>query len=161
MKKCFLLLLVVCFWGVSHAQKTIMVKKFGGTSRYSYQVGDMISLHTIKNQKLTGVIWDFNDSTIDIGEHYVVRWGEIKSIRRDLYAPKLISKILLLLGVGYFTLDAANNLINNQQVFNTSTLIVSGAMIGGGLILIPFRHKNLKIGQKWRIYLLDNPLPGP
>lgn len=161
MKNWILILLVAGVPALSFPQKTIMVKKFGGTAHYSYKAGDLISLKTFKNQKLKGLIWDFTDSTLAIGENYVIRWEEIKSIRREVYAPKLFSKVLLILGAGYLTLDAANNLINNDQVFNTNTLIVSGSMIGAGLLLIPFSHRNLKIGDKWRIYLLDTPLPGP
>lgn len=161
MKNWICILCLICFSSNAAAQRTIMVKKFNGMTRYSYQTGDNISVRTFKNQRLTGIIWYFTDSTLAIGEHYVIRWEDIKSVRREVYAPKLFSKLLLILGAGYLTLDAANNLINNQQMFNTNTLIVSGAMIGAGLVLIPLSHKNLKIGDKWRIYLLDEPLPGP
>jgi hypothetical protein len=136
-------------------QNTLMLEKIGTPKKYTYQVGDFISVKTIsKSLRLKNEIWSIEDSTIMIGTNYTVRFDDIKSVRRELYFPKLLSRITLIAGGMIIVLDIVNNLINGIPVFNQTTLIIGGSLIGAGLVLIPLSKRNLKIGYKWKLKVL-------
>ncbi|MEI6454697.1 MAG: hypothetical protein WCO93_00275 [bacterium] len=136
-------------------QNILMLEKIGTLKKYNYQVGDFINiLTTSQHLRLKNYLWSIEDSSIMIGTNYTVRLNDIKSVRRDVYFPKLLSKITLIAGAGLIAIDVVNNLINGLPVFNESTLIIGGCLIGAGLVLIPLSHKNLKIGYQWKLKIL-------
>ncbi len=136
-------------------QNYLMIEKIGTSKRYPYLEGDFINLLTIsKHQRLRNYLWSIEDSSIMVGTNYTVRLNDIKSVRREVYFPKLLSKITLIAGGMIIVLDVVNNLINGLPVFNQTTWIIGGSLIGAGLILIPLYHKNLKIGFKWKVKVI-------
>lgn len=138
-----------------HGQNILMLEKIGTGKRFSYLVGDYINVKSkAKKLRLKNFLWSIEDSSIMIGTNYTIRFDDVKSVRRDLYFPKLLSKIGMIVGAAYLTLDIFNNLINGQQVINPTSLIIGGSMIGVGLVLIPLSHRNIGIGFRWKLKVI-------
>lgn len=121
--------------------------------RAFYYPGDEISLQLRGDRtKFTGQIQELQDSVI-LFENYRVRVSDITHIYQDRKQNwhtlrHKISPLLLIAGSGYLVLDVVNS-----REFDQRTLILSGAMIGTGLLarwLIPTKtrlrgRKKLKI----------------
>jgi len=153
-KLVYVFVLVFLFDGVI-GQNILLLEKIGTTKKFSYQVGDYINIKTkAKHLRLKNFLWSVEDSSIMIGTNYTVRFNDIKSVKRDIYFPKLLSKITLVAGAGYIILDVVNNLINGQQVFNPTTLIIGGSLVGVGLVMIPLSQHNINIGFKWKLKVI-------
>lgn len=112
--------------------------------RAFYYPGDEISLQLRGDRRrFTGRIRELQDSMI-LFEHYRVRVSDITHIYQDnkqnWYPLRhKISPLLLIAGSGYLLLDVVNN-----REFDRGTLILSGAMIGTGLLakwLIPTKTR--------------------
>jgi hypothetical protein len=112
--------------------------------RAFYYVGDEISLQLQGDrQKFTGRIQELQDSVI-LFEHYRIRVSDITHIYHDdkqnWYTLRhKISPILLIAGSGYLVLDVVNS-----REFDRGTLMVSGTLIGAGLLaklLIPTKTR--------------------
>jgi len=150
-----LIFLLVCICSDVSGQSTLLLEKIGTPKKYTYQIGDFINVKTkTKHLRLKSFLWSIEDSSIMIGTHYTVRFDDIKSVRRDIYFLNLLSKITLVVGATYITLDIVNNLINNRQVLEPTSLVISGSLIGVGLVLIPISHRNIGIGLKWKLKVL-------
>jgi len=150
----FILILVFLFNG-GFGQNILLLEKIGTGKRFTYQVGDNINIKTKEKQlRLKNFLWSIEDSSIMIGTNYTIRFDDVKSVRRDIYFPKLLSKITLVVGASYIILDVVNNLINGQQVFNPTSLIIGGSLIGVGLIMIPLSQHNINIGFKWKLKVI-------
>jgi len=54
----------------------------------------------------------------------------------------------------FFTILSINHLINNEPVFSPDVLIVSGSLLGAGLISLSFSQKRYKIGVKWKVSVI-------
>jgi len=150
-----LIYLLGLLFNVGFGQNVLMVEKIGTAKRFSYLVGDYINIKTkAKKLHLRNFLWSIEDSSIMIGTNYTVPFEDIKSVRKEIYFPKLLSKITLIAGVGFITLDVINNLINGQQVFNPTTLIIGGSLVGVGLVMIPLSQRNMNIGFKWKLKVI-------
>ena len=150
-----LIYLLGLLFNVGFGQNVLMVEKIGTAKRFSYLVGDYINIKTkAKKLHLRNFLWSIEDSSIMIGTNYTVPFEDIKSVRKEIYFPKLLSKITLIAGVGFITLDVINNLINGQQVFNPTTLIIGGSLLGVGLVMIPLSQRNMNIGFKWKLKVI-------
>jgi hypothetical protein len=152
-------LIIVLFLGFllneALGQNILLLEKIGTPKKFTYQIGDFINVKTkVQHLRLKNELWSIEDSSVMIGTNYTVRFDDIKSVRRDLYFPKLLSRIMLIAGAGYITLDIVNSLLTGQQVYNPTALIIGGSLIGVGLVMIPLSHHNINIGFKWKIKVL-------
>jgi hypothetical protein len=154
-----LLLLVFCLLA-SHAlaQKTMLVEKVGTSRKYFYHAGDYVKLRVSKQDTLLkGKLWALYDSTISVAElrPFDVRLGDINSVYKSFAFPKKFSKYMFYGGVGIFAIIGINHLINNEQVFTNDMFIISGAMLGAGLITFSLSEKRCRTGLHWKIKILD------
>ncbi|MFZ4521004.1 MAG: hypothetical protein ACOYNC_04835 [Bacteroidales bacterium] len=158
MKK-ILLLLVFCFVsGFVCAQKTLLVEKIGSPRRYFYHTGDYIKLRVSKQDTLLkGKLWAIRDSSISVSElrPFDVRLGEIGSVYKQFSFPKKFGRIVGIGGVAIFAIVTFNHLINNEQVFTPDMFIISGSMLGAGIISISLSQKRCNTGKGWKIKVLD------
>jgi hypothetical protein len=144
----------------SYGQNTLLLHKLGSAKKYTYEIGDEISLKTLeKKLRLKGTVIDIRDSSFMVGIHYSVKLNDVDKIYRRLHFPRLMSKFFLIAGGGYIILDAFNNLINNRTVIDSQTLIIGGSLIGVGLVMIPLSYKHVKVGLRWKLQALDLPVP--
>jgi len=149
----FIFVIILCHGGFG--QNVLMVEKIGTSKKLTYLVGDYINIKTKANKlRLKNFLWSIEDSSIMIGSNHTVCFNDIYSVRKEIYFPKLLSKITLIAGAGYITLDIINNLINGQQVFNPTSLIIGGSLIGVGLVMIPLSQRNIHIGFKWKLKVI-------
>jgi hypothetical protein len=158
-----ILTLIMIFTGLGltcFSQRTLVLQKLGSPSRYIYDAGDHINLKTAeKKLRLKGTVLWIGDTSFSVGKHYTVDIEDIARVNRVMHFPKLMSNLFLIAGGGYIVLDAFNNLINNQQVFDQQTLIIGGSLIAAGLILIPVYHRHIHVGLKWKMKIIYGPVP--
>lgn len=144
----------------SAGQKTLLMEKIGTSRKFYYKVNDDIKLKTEpKGLKYKGQITSIFDSSVCVG-NYIGRedkifLSDICFIYRVAYFPRRASQAFLIAGSAYFILDAFNNLINNEQVIDSQTLIIAGSLIGVSLILIPISHPRYAVGLRWKLKVLD------
>ena len=159
MKKLITFLLFLLMASAGLAQKTLLFEKAGTKTRYGYHLGDNIKVRTIKQDLLLkSYLWGITDSTVTIGPRTTIQINDIGAFYRQNYFPKLATKLLFIAGAGYLVIDSFNNLINNQQVFLPQTLIISGALIGVSLALIPLHQSKHKIGISWKVKVLEGEI---
>jgi hypothetical protein len=144
----------------SFSQYILMLSKLGKTEHKYFSFDDYMQLKIHPNgKKVSGAIIHIGDSSMAIGKNYNIPYKDIAAIRQDVFWPGLVSKIALIAGAGYLTLDVVNNLITNEQVFEPSTLYISGSLVAFGLILIPLSHRYIPIGVRWKLTVMEQPLP--
>ena len=161
MKKIIPFLVFYILAGTGFSQKTLMIEKIGTSKKYFYHTGDYLKLRVSKQDTLlVGKLWCLADSVISVEElrPFDVRLNEIGSVYKRFYFPKKIGKYLLYGSAGIFTIIVINHLINNEQVFTPDLFIISGSVLGGGLICLSLSQKRCKIGYRWKIKVLDIPV---
>lgn len=161
MKKLILILFLCSFPAALFSQKTMLIEKLGTSRKYFYHVGDYVKLRVSKQDTLLkGKLWFIKDSLISVEElrPFDVHLGDIGSVYKQFSFPKRFGAYLGAFGVGIFAIMATNHLLNNEQVFTTDMYIISGAFIGGSLISFSLSQKRCKIGNRWKIKVLDYPL---
>lgn len=144
----------------SYSQYILMLSKLGKADHRYFSFDDYMQLKIHpQGNKVSGAIIHIGDSSMAIGKNYNIAYKDIAAIRQDVFWPGLVSKISLIAGAGYLALDVVNNLINNEQVFDPSTLYISGSLIAFGLVLIPLSHRYIPIGVRWKLTVMEQPLP--
>ncbi len=161
MKKLILILFLFSIPAALFSQKTMMIEKLGTSRKYFYHTGDYVKLRVSKQDTLLkGKLWFIKDSLISVAElrPFDVHLGDIGSVYKQFGFPKRFGAYLGAFGVGIFAVIATNHLINNEQVFTADMFIISGAFIGGSIISFSLSQKRCKIGNRWKIKVLDFPL---
>lgn len=143
---------------LSRSQSNILLlEKQGRFKNIKYRLGDEISLRVQPgNRKLSGQIHYINDSSILVDFIHEVNIEDVTWVYSKRFFFNLMSPILLIAGGGYFILDGLNRAINHEYpVITKNTLLVSGSLIGVGLVFRPLGTKRHKIGGPWRLTVLD------
>jgi hypothetical protein len=158
-------ILILLFLGIGEvgAQKTLMVEKVGASRRYFYAAGDYIKLRTISEDTLLrGKLWSVNDSSLFVygWRPFEVRLGDIGSVYKQYYFPKKFGIYMTIGSAGIFAIIAFNHMINNEQVFTPDMFIISGSMLGAGLISLSLSQKRCRTGMHWKIKVLDLKITG-
>ncbi len=148
-----LLLLLTYTSGYGQASSFLMFEK-SRNRRAFYYPGDEISLQLRGDRsKFTGRIQELQDSVI-LFEHYRVRVSDITHIYHDdkqnWYPLRhKISPLLLIAGSGYLVLD-----IVNSREFDRGTLVLSGSLIGAGLLAKWFIPTKTRLRGKRRLNIV-------
>ena len=96
------------------------------------------------------------DTSILVNFNSEIFIDQITWIYRERYFFRLFSPVLMIAGGGYFILDGFNRAINRQYpVFTENTMLISGVIIGVGLVIKPLGTKRYRIGEKWELLMLD------
>jgi hypothetical protein len=120
-------------------------------------VGDYIKLRITKQDTvLKGKLWAIHDSVISVAElrPFDVRISEINSVYKQFRFANKFGKYMCIGGAGIFGIIGINHLINNEQVFTRDMFILSGAMMGAGLISIYLSEKRCRT-PRWKVKVLD------
>ena len=156
MKRFFLLIWILFFSGISYAQKTLVVEKIGTSKKLLFRIGDDIKLHAGNPKRiLHSYLWNMSDSVLVIGNGNKVMMSDVLKVNKEVYFPKLMKRLFLMGGIGYFSVTAFNHLINNEQVFPVRDLVITGSLFTGAAICIPLSSRNVRIGHRWKIKVLD------
>jgi hypothetical protein len=151
----FLLFLLLSVIG-SHCfcQRTyLMLQKQNKNKNAYYKQGDVISFRTSASpNKITGEIMDFKDSVI-VFRGFEVSVASITSLYIDektkWWLRYKVEQLALIAGAGYLLLD-----VINSGELNEDTLIISGTLIGIGLIAKFFIGNRIKIKGRTKLRIL-------
>jgi hypothetical protein len=163
MKKILVLLVFYFITGILYAQKTLMVEKIGTSRRYFYHAGDYLKLRVSKEDTLLkGKLWSIRDSMISVAElrPFDVRISDIGSVYKQFAFPEKFGKYMIIGSGVLFAIIGINHLIHNEQVFTPEMFIISGSLLGVGLISFALREKRCKTGMHWKIKVLDINVAG-
>jgi len=158
MKKILYLLIFYFITGSALGQMTLLIEKIGTPRKYYYHTGDFLKLRVSpQDTLLKGKLWSISDSMISVSElrPFDVRLGDIRAVYKQYYYPKKFGRIIGTGGIAAFAIIAFNHLINNEPVFSPDVFIVSGALLGASLISFSLSEKKCRIGQRWKIKVLD------
>ena len=149
----FLLLAAICNY--CFGQRTLlMLQKRNKNKNAYYKPGDVISF-TINGDKgkISGEILDFKDEAI-IFKGFEIQVQEISSLYIDektrWWLRYKIEQLSLIIGGGYLLLE-----IVNTGELNKDTLIISGTLIGIGLIARLFIGNRIKIKGRTMLRILE------
>lgn len=139
------------------AQKTILLEKIGTSRKYYYHVDDKIKLRTKpENVLIRGRLWSISDSVISIsGGLHSILVHNIGSIYKQYGFPHRLTIGFAQGAVYYFLVLSFNGLINKEQVFKPYTFIITGSCIAGSLISFSLSESRFKIGNRWKLKILD------
>ena len=158
MKKIFVLLVLYFVSGVVFGQKALLIEKIGASAKYFYHTGDYLKLRVSEHDTLLkGKLWSIRDSSISVeGLHpFDVRLKEIGSVYKQFSFPKKFGKMMGIGAVSIFAIISFNHLINNEQVFTPDMFILSGTMLGVGIISFSLGERRCKTGIRWKIKVLE------
>jgi hypothetical protein len=155
------LLLILLIFSVSYsvvAQNILIVERPGTIKNYKYYTGDEIKLKTISTDAIiSGTIIVISDSSLIINHHHEIMVDDITTIYRNKWGFRFLQYISLIGGMFYLGINTLNGVINSDDpIVPEETLIISGSMIGFGIVLTPLTTRRYKIDkEKWRIVILD------
>ncbi|MCX6269099.1 MAG: hypothetical protein NTW16_17390 [Bacteroidetes bacterium] len=158
MKKILVLVVFYFVTGFVFAQKTLLIEKIGTSRKYFYHAGDYMKLRVSRQDTLLkGKLWSVHDSVISISElrPFDVRIKDIGSVYKQFSFPKKFGKYMAIGSMVLFTVIAANHLINNEQVFTPDMFILSGSLLGAGIISLSLSEKRCKTSRRWKIKVLN------
>jgi hypothetical protein len=141
------------------AQKILAldVDKPGKVKRIRYQQNDYISLKTINNQFVEGEIAKIEDSSFWVKDQKITL-DSIKFIKKTQggYGWSLIGNISLLAGLGYFSLDATNRIINSDKpIVPRRTLLSSSVFLGIFATTAIINNRKYTINKRRRLKIID------
>jgi hypothetical protein len=153
-----LFLLTAC---PAFSQKTMMVEKIGTSRRYFFYKDDFIKIRsTNPDTLLKGKLWHIGDSSI-----FVYGWRQVEvnlrdasSVYKKFLFPAKFGRLIGIGGIGIFAIITVNHLINNEQVFTPDMFLISGSMLAVSAISLSLSEKRCRIGNRWKIKILDYPL---
>ncbi len=132
------------------------MEKIGTFRKLAFRLGDDIKIHAVNPKRvLHSYLWDISDSAVIIGNGNKVWIPDITKVHKEVYFPGLMTRLLTLGGIGYFSVTAVNHLINNELIFPPRDLIISGSLLAGAAICVPLSGRNIRIGHRWKIKVLD------
>ena len=131
----------------------MMLQKKNKNKNAYYKPGDEISFRLNgSKRKKTGVILELKDSVI-VFHGFEVRVNEISSLYIDektkWWLRYKVEQLGLIAGIGYLTLD----LINSGQL-SSETLVISGSLIGVGLLGKLLIGNRIKIRGRTKLRIL-------
>lgn len=155
------ILLLLFVSATAIAQKNIfIIEKPGTIKNYKYYPGNRIKLDYSYDNKIdnaSGIINKITDSTLIINKTHLIYLSKITTIYRARYGFSLLTQAGIKGGAAFFIVDGLNRTLTGAKpVFRKKTAIISGSLIGGGLLFLPFIKKPLHINNEdWRIKVID------
>jgi len=146
------------FTSISAAQNIFILERPGTVKNYKYYENDQIKLKVISHDTIfSGVLTNINDSSIVINHAHEVFLYDISYMYRKRWGFSLLQKLSLIAGGSYLFVSSINGLINNDSpILPKESLIISGSLIAGGIVLIPLTTRRYPVdNKKWRVKILD------
>ena len=139
-----------------YSQKMIIVERPGTVKNFKYKKGNKIFLKKIDEEKLSGRISKITDTSFFINKNIEVKLSEITIVfkpRGFLYRSYIQIRFA---GYAFLSLNTFNRLVHNEKpVFDNSGLIAGFSTIGISYAMQAFAFRKLKVGEKWRIKIID------
>ena len=156
----FMPLLLIIHLGL-FGQKTLMVEKIGTSRRFFLHEQEHVKMR-FKNPDtlMSGKLWSIDDEQIVIQSlrSYPVAPADITSVYRHFSFPVTIAGLAVTGGLMLFGVITINHLINNEQVFTNDMFILTGSMLAVGGISFALSSKRYRIGDRWKVKILDYPV---
>lgn len=140
---------------INPGSRTLLLEKIGTHQRYVYHLGDVIKLSTAKKEVMESYLWEINDSSVSVGQARPLLIKNIECVYPQFSFPKKLGKYMFVAGIAYFIVVSANHLINNEMVFSKDVFIAPTALFGAGLISISLSQKRCKIGDRWKLKVMN------
>jgi hypothetical protein len=159
----FFLFLLLCsrgfpqtktFWNPDE-KKVLLLEKIGTRHRFIYEAGDIIKLKTRDRVYYNSFLWDFNDTSLIVGQSRTLPFRHIAVVYPQFQFPKKVGVYTLAFGVVYFGVATVNHLINKEKVFTNDVFIVPAACFGAGFICIALSQRSCPVGVKWKLKILN------
>ncbi|MEI7663499.1 MAG: hypothetical protein WCK34_14925 [Bacteroidota bacterium] len=151
----FVFCLITC---MGYSQKTLLVEKIGTGQKYFYHEGNYFRIRVSKQDTLlAGKLWSIQDSVIAVNQMrpFDVRISEIKSVYKRFEFPRKLGKYLVIGSAAICGIIVINHLVNHERVLAPDLVYVSGPMLGAGLLSLSLDRKRCRIGNRWKIKILD------
>lgn len=157
MKKCLaLLLLVILSMQLVQAQQKLIVKKFNGKRRYLFQEDESLKLKLKETGEVLSGGWYYaSESSIILSGQEVelssIRWVDVSAKESGIYLLRKGQDLLIIAGVGYFTIAQLNTLIETGKFAGGNRVVgVSAGLVAGGLFCAAldrlFRKRKVAVG---------------
>ncbi|MCB0570814.1 MAG: hypothetical protein KDC66_13655 [Phaeodactylibacter sp.] len=160
MRKAFLPLLLLIAASSLSAQKVLQVEKFGNPRTTKMYIGDPIT-YQLRGQEgfHSGYIEDIRmeDSLLVLADRYVKAY-DIAALRYDRNWPRATGKSLFWFGAGWSGFAAAGFAFDGDKDTHYRWADAIVTLSSWGLsFAIPrlFEHKNIRMGKRYRLRLLD------
>jgi hypothetical protein len=157
MKKTFLVIsLILISVVLCSAQKNVVVlEKPGNVKNFKYFEGDKIEIQTTDSLEVKGMITAIRDTSIVMNFYTEVSINKIKTVYRTRWAVSILSKVLMIGGVGLVLVEAVNGAISSNGNMNENYLYIGAGTAAAGALLIPLQKAKYHIApDKWKIKIL-------
>lgn len=166
MKKCIaLILFVILSMQLVQAQQKLIVKKFNGKRSYLFQEDERLKLRLKTGEVLSGRWYYASENSIILGGEEVelknIRWVDLSAKESGIYLLRKGQDLLIIAGVGYFTIAQLNTLIETgkfaggDQVLGVSAGLVTGGLVCAALDRV-FRKRKVAVGgRRFSISLIE------
>jgi hypothetical protein len=155
-----MLFLIILHLGLI-GQKTLMIEKIGTSRRFFLQEQDHVKMR-FKNPDtlLAGKLWSIEEDQIVIQSmrSYPVALADITTVYRHFSFPVTVAGLAVTGGLMLFGIITINHLINNEQVFTNDMFVLTGSMLAIGGISFALSSKRYRIGDRWKVKILDYPV---
>ena len=138
------------------AQPNLVISKPGKTRHFYYQPGDKIEFRDQAGKRHSGVILILNDSAFALARSPLQPISTIRIIYRHRYfftktAELGVAGVLL-----YFPISVINRALQKEKpLVGKEQFITHGAVLSATGISLLFLHKKFKIGEPWKLQVLD------
>ena len=157
MKRCFA---IFCFllWSLQfvQGQQKLVIRSEDDKRKYEFSEGERIKLKLEDSGEVVKGSWQYaSENSFILGGQEVeldnVRWIDVSDKESGIYLLRKGQDLLILAGVGYFTISQLNSLVYHGEFAGGSRVVgVSGALVAGGLVCTAldraFRKRKLPVG---------------
>jgi len=140
------------------AQRTLMVERIGTLRRQLFHEGDAVKFRVSdRDTVLKGRLGQLGADRVSVEgmRTWTVKTDGIRSVYRKYSFPPKLGASLATAGAGYFLIIGINHLLNGEQVFTNDMAILTGSLIGAGGICFSIQQKRYRIGDRWKIKILE------
>lgn len=151
-----LALILFMFFIEGYSQKVIFLEKTGHHRWYKYEKGDNIRFIIRKvGFKMKGDIQEIDDSSVIVSGIGKIQIAEIETVIRAYKSRKANGIKLIVAGATLAGITCVNNLAHHKPMLDPLYLTISGAIIAGGVIWNQLSERKYRIGEKWKLKVLD------
>ena len=144
---------------LSRAQHDVLALEKNGMHVRSYTIDDPFTFETVYGQWFSGTIEDLHHDTIYISGQ-AFSYKEIAAISRE--RTKLSNRgtgiLLMTAGAGLFAISAVNGVYRSDKAkdwYKPTGVIIGGALITGGLLLVATAKKYYTLGGKFKLQYMQ------
>jgi hypothetical protein len=140
------------------SDKVLILENHSTGKSYRFYPDNRISLKTKDNhKKIAGRISEILDSSFILSHYNEIELRNITVVYTDRIGIRIVASTLALFGVLFFTVDALNNVINNDHPKIRSDVgIISGSSLAAAGLLWLFSERKCPVKpDKWRLKIID------